>query len=144
MQERVYEIRRRDAIDLSKLRWSGNMPLPEIGQRVKSRMNGLGHGTVRAYFVEDGWVGVYVWLETPPAWWVAQQRTKVPAFGRIAGCAMLFGIEIAPLAALAPFVCPVSGMVVAFDPSYTVNDTPGLMALVGMTMVPTMTWEGGN
>lgn len=78
-------------------KWSGKESVPSIGQRVKVTMNGLGTGIVEAYFIEDVWLGVYVKLDNPPAWWTKQQGTHGGGFGRRAGCCMVFGTEIKSL-----------------------------------------------
>lgn len=78
--------------------WSGEEPLPAIGERVEINFNGFGAGTVEAYFTEHGYLGVYVKLEKPPAWWVQQTEYddgaiwKRPA--QIRGCAMVYGAEL--------------------------------------------------
>jgi hypothetical protein len=79
--------------------WSGNDILPAIGSRVRVTMNGLGEGTVIAYFIEERWMGIYVALSNPPAWWVkqTQQKSFVSNENRISGCAMVFGKEIEPV-----------------------------------------------
>jgi hypothetical protein len=52
--------------------WSGDGPPPRLGTRILVKMNGLGYGTVRGYFIESGWLGVHVELENPPDWWKKQ------------------------------------------------------------------------
>lgn len=69
-------------------KWSNVHPIPPVGTKVIVTMNRLGPGTIDGYFVEDGYVGVYVILHEPPAWWV-KQNISTP--GRRA---MLFGAEI--------------------------------------------------
>ena len=71
--------------------WSGSFPLPGIGAPVTVRINGLGTGIVRAYFVEHGWIGVHVTLDTPPDWHVKQNAGR-----KYPGQALVFGIEIKP------------------------------------------------
>jgi hypothetical protein len=76
-------------------KWSGKAAVPAIGTRVNVTINGLGQGIVEAYFIESVYLGVYVKLENPPAWWVKQTAGKT--FGRRTGCAMVFGAEIEPV-----------------------------------------------
>jgi hypothetical protein len=40
---------------------------PAIGARVRVGVNGLGFGVVTGYYVEEGFLGVTVMLESPPA-----------------------------------------------------------------------------
>jgi hypothetical protein len=70
------------------IQWSGVRPVPAIGTRVRVTMNDLGPGVITGYFVEYGWLGVYVRLDpdTRPAWHKKQNPTKTDA--------MVFGIEI--------------------------------------------------
>jgi hypothetical protein len=69
--------------------WSATMPPPPIGARVTVKMNGLGPGIVRSYFVEHGWLGVYVKLDAPPAW-----HTRQTAGHKYAGHTLVFGAEL--------------------------------------------------
>lgn len=69
--------------------WSGRGSLatpPPVGTPVIVRINGIGPGTVRGYFVEHGFLGVEVRVDDPPAWWRKQN-------GR-ARIARVFGTEI--------------------------------------------------
>jgi hypothetical protein len=70
--------------------WSGIGDPPTLGSRVLVTMNGLGSGTVKAYFVESGWLGVHVDLDSPPEWWVKQ---NVRYHGR-QRWATVFGAEV--------------------------------------------------
>jgi hypothetical protein len=67
-------------------KWSGRADPPVIGARVHAYMNKLGSGTVRAYFVEYGWLGVLVQLDKNPAWRRKQLQGNPPAH--------LFGIDL--------------------------------------------------
>ena len=69
--------------------WSGEVPPPTIGARVRVKINGFGSGTVRGYFTEGCWLGVLVKFDAPPTWWVEQNPNQPPGH--------VFGIEIAPL-----------------------------------------------
>lgn len=47
-------------------KWSNHkLPLPKMGERVDVRDMGKGPGEVVGYFVECGWVGLHVKLDTP-------------------------------------------------------------------------------
>jgi hypothetical protein len=68
--------------------WSGRAfdTPPAIGERIKVRMNGLGHALVVGYFTEGGYLGVRVKYESPPEWFVRQNG------GNVEGA--VFGAEI--------------------------------------------------
>lgn len=71
-------------------KWSSSkITPPERRSRVRINFNGLGSGTVTGYFMESGWLGVYVALDKEPAW-----RKKQSASGKDA---MVFGAEIDPI-----------------------------------------------
>ena len=77
---------------LTRVKWSGRerhagKPLPKLGDRVRITFNGLGTGTVVAYFVEAGFLGVKVRLDQRPAWHVKQNGHNNPD-------ALVFGAEI--------------------------------------------------
>lgn len=97
-----------DAAKLEQLEglyeWRGKEPIPQVGSRINVTMNGLGPGTVRAYFLAGDpgsansdhphrrFLGVAVDLEQPPRWYVEQNKDRPknePAY--------LFGAEVAPL-----------------------------------------------
>ena len=74
-------------------KWSGDKatpPMPEppaIGARVFANVNDLGPGTVTGYFIEAGYLGLYVKLDpaTRPAWHKKQNPDR--------DYCMIFGIE---------------------------------------------------
>lgn len=82
-------------------RWSGAAGLvPRVGARVRVRMNGLGLGWVRGYFLSDGgdgglrFLGLAVELEAPPARYVQQRQRQVRG-GRSRGdYTRVFGVEV--------------------------------------------------
>ena len=76
-----------DLRDKDVLKWAGTF-VPNIGERVRVSMNGLGAGTVCSYFHEHGYVGVEVQLENAPAWHKIQRPT---------GRCLVFGTEIKEL-----------------------------------------------
>lgn len=57
-------------------RWSGSKPIPAIGERVHINLNGFGSGTVRGYFIEEGWVGVEVECDQRPEWHLKQNGDR--------------------------------------------------------------------
>lgn len=59
---------------------------PAIGTRVNVRINALGAGAVAGYFVEHGWLGVYVVPDARPEWHVKQNPNK--------NYYLVFGVEI--------------------------------------------------
>ncbi|MHB8618426.1 MAG: hypothetical protein ACYDAG_02465 [Chloroflexota bacterium] len=75
-----------NAQDQSVLKWSGAFPIPSLGQRIIVKLNALGHGTVRGYFHEHGYVGVAVELDRPPEWYIKQNGPQYQA--------LVFGAEI--------------------------------------------------
>lgn len=57
-------------------KWSGSVPPPAIGTVVHVKFNELGNGTVVGYFVESGWLGVRVFPDNPPKWWVESNKKR--------------------------------------------------------------------
>jgi hypothetical protein len=53
-------------------KWSGTKPPPEKNSRVNAVINEFGTGTVLDYFVREGWLGVKVLVDNPPAWSIKQ------------------------------------------------------------------------
>lgn len=78
-----------------KVMWSGRTgEPPAIGERVTVKSD-LGHGEVRGYFIEDGFLGVYVRLFEPPAWWKKQMAAlKREKKAHRPDCTMVFGAEL--------------------------------------------------
>ena len=71
------------------LQWTGSHGIPRVGDRVMTYLNGLGAGVVTGYFVEHGYLGVKVKLESPPDWYLAQNTTG--------GVAYMFGLDLEPV-----------------------------------------------
>ena len=68
------------------LKWSGRMPVPEIGAAVVIRINGIGRAKVVGYGASNGYLGVMTVPYNPPRWWVVQngipsERNPSLAFG---------------------------------------------------------------
>jgi hypothetical protein len=89
--------------------WSGEQAPPTVGTKVTAYMNNLGPATVKGYFIEHGWLGVYLSLRQPPEWWKRQTRERIARRRTISAAggvvsppdktdryAMLFGCEIEP------------------------------------------------
>jgi hypothetical protein len=72
-----------------KFQWSGG-DIPNIGQTVFCKANSIGYASVLGYYLEAGWLGVIVWPNDPPDWYVRQN-------GRDAICGV-FGVEIGTVA----------------------------------------------
>jgi hypothetical protein len=69
---------------LDAAKWSARFPAPKVGQRIETWA--FGPGEVRGYFIENGWFGVLVKLESPPDW-MKKQNPK----GRLVH---LFGVDL--------------------------------------------------
>ena len=68
--------------------WSGAGQLPDIGDEVEVKINGIGPALVVGYFIENGWVGVLVEMADPPEWMVRQNgNNRLPCIRRRAGLA---------------------------------------------------------
>ena len=75
-------------------KWSNEKAIPAIGALVKIRMNGLGFGIVRGYFLQEGYTGVCVELETPPEWYRKQVAQQLANRVGLAKHCHAFGAEI--------------------------------------------------
>lgn len=81
------------------LKWSGKLPLPEVGQRIYITMNGIGWAVVKGYFESEGYIGVMT-LATRPPKWLRDQRQRDIKSGRpmpgwmLEGIGCEFGTEI--------------------------------------------------
>lgn len=71
-------------------KWSGDLPIPKIGEKVRINFNKLGSGIVKGYFIEHGYVGVLVKLDNPPEW----KKKQHPPGSKYHGVAHVFGAEI--------------------------------------------------
>jgi len=71
--------------------WSGGKRIPKIMERVKLNFNNLGAGVVVAHYYENGYVGVQVLLDSPPAWRNEQCKRT---YGIKNPPAIAFGAEI--------------------------------------------------
>ena len=67
--------------------WSGAKPPPAVGTRVNIRINGFGDGTVVAYLVEDGYLGLEVMVDVRPDWHIKNNGDRHPH-------PMVFGAEV--------------------------------------------------
>ena len=80
-----------EPVNEAAIKWSGKGEPPAIGSVVKIKMNGLGEGLVKGYFVQDNWLGVLVELSDPPDWW-KKQNAKFIAKGD--SLSHIFGAEL--------------------------------------------------
>lgn len=48
-----------------RAQWSGEMPVPALGERVKVLMNDAGEGTVIGHRIEHDWAGLWIELDAP-------------------------------------------------------------------------------
>ena len=77
--------------DRTIIKWSGAFPIPSIGDNVTISFNGLGTDQILSYFIEHGFLGVYVKLDNPPAW----HRQQHSPGSKFRGKALVFGNELA-------------------------------------------------
>ena len=75
--------------DGDALIWAGKVAPPPVGDKVQVRMNSLGTGDVVGYFSLEGYLGLRVQLDSPPEWYIKQNK------GNVVG--HIFGPEFAPL-----------------------------------------------
>ena len=75
-------------LPVGPFKWSGKTQPPELGASVHVTMNNLGPGTIKGYFIEEGWLGVLIELRNPPDWW-KKQNAKEPQRQ-----AYIFGTEL--------------------------------------------------
>lgn len=68
-------------------KWSGDFAIPRIGEHVIVRINGFAAGEVLGYFVEDGWLGLYIRPDHRPEWHLKQNPGR--------NYCMVFGAECA-------------------------------------------------
>jgi hypothetical protein len=59
-------------------KWGGKLPPPIVGQRVIVGVNEIGLSQVLGYFEEEGFLGVIVKPDNPPAWYVKQNGAGAP------------------------------------------------------------------
>lgn len=76
---------RNDPSGKHPMKWSGKDDPPAVGAKVKVRMNNIGPGVVRGYFVEYGWLGVLVKPSKPPKWWREQTKDMADPLAHIFG-----------------------------------------------------------
>ena len=59
-------------VEFDKLQWVCNKPLPNVGDEVHVKINGIGRSVVEKYFVEHGFIGLIVKPHNPPDWYIKQ------------------------------------------------------------------------
>jgi hypothetical protein len=57
--------------------WAGKAPPPAIGSKVTVIINNLGPAVVVGYFVEAGFLGLRVQHDSPPDWYIKQNKGNV-------------------------------------------------------------------
>jgi len=62
-------------IDGIKLKWSGTLDVPDLGEQIHVTFNGFGRGFVRGYCYMDGFAALLVEPEKLPDWYVKQSKT---------------------------------------------------------------------
>ncbi len=85
--------------------WSGAHFIPKIGDRVHTLMNNWGNGTVTAYFVEGGYLGIHVEVDSCPPFYLRAtlEDFKKGRRDRLdVSCFHFFGIDIEPTTAPPP------------------------------------------
>jgi hypothetical protein len=84
-------------------KWSGTIPIPAVGSRVKATMNGWGDCTVIGYFTEGGWIGIRVLPDTCPDFFLSQNADELKQGDMsILNNICFFGAEIKPSEQSAP------------------------------------------
>lgn len=63
--------------------WSGNKPVPQIGDIVNVNFNSFGRGSVVGFKIVDGYIGAWVKLDKQPEWHLKQNGCQpiILAFG---------------------------------------------------------------
>jgi len=65
-------------MEFDKLQWVCNKPLPNVGDEVHVKINGIGRSVVEKYFVEHGFIGLIVQPQNPPTWYIEQNGADSP------------------------------------------------------------------
>jgi len=71
--------------NLTDYKWSGDYEIPALGEKIKVTMNGLGPATVLGYQVNDGYLGLYLLLDTIKHYLIRQGETT--------GLLLMYGME---------------------------------------------------
>jgi len=58
--------------EYDKLAWVSKKQIPNIGDEVNVKINGIGRSVVKKYFVEHGFIGLIVKPHDPPSWYIKQ------------------------------------------------------------------------
>jgi len=64
--------------EFEKLNWVTTKAIPQIGEEVRVKINGIGRSIVKKYFVEHGFIGLLVQPLSPPEWYVKQNGVDEP------------------------------------------------------------------
>jgi len=76
-------------MEFDKLQWVAKKPLPNVGEELNVRVNGIGRSVVKKYFVEHGFVGMIVQPQNPPTWYIEQNGADEPCHVFPAECTEL-------------------------------------------------------
>ena len=64
--------------EFEKLAWVSTKAIPQVGEEVNVKINGIGRSKVLKYFVEYGFIGLLVQPLSPPEWYVKQNGADEP------------------------------------------------------------------
>jgi hypothetical protein len=64
--------------EFEKLAWVSTNAIPQVGEEVNVKINGIGRSKVLKYFVEYGFIGLIVQPMSPPQWYVKQNGAGEP------------------------------------------------------------------
>ena len=62
----------------SEPQWISSKPVPAVGEIVNVRVNSIGKSRVLKYFVEHGFLGLFVQPLDPPQWYIKQNGADEP------------------------------------------------------------------
>ncbi len=73
-QSMIFSVYRTEAGE--SLKWSARFPLPQIGEHIRIRTNGIGAAEVVGFFKEGDFVGVMTKVFNPPKWFKDQRKKE--------------------------------------------------------------------
>ena len=75
--------------EFEKLSWVSTKAIPQVGEEVNVKINGIGRSKVLKYFVEHGFIGMLVQPQNPPTWYIKQNGAEEPCHVFPAECTEL-------------------------------------------------------
>ena len=63
--------------EFEELTWVSTKPIPKVGTIINVRVNGIGKSEVLKYFVEYGFIGLFVQPLDPPEWYRKQNASEM-------------------------------------------------------------------